>query len=94
VKVNGGDVVGAGSPIATLAPVEGSSDVVALLYVPAGQGKRIRPRMRAEISPSTVECAEYGYIRGGVVAHEEKNITALIDEQLDKVQGGQGISTR
>jgi HlyD family secretion protein len=68
VKVNGGDVVGAGSAIATLAPVGKSSDVVALLYVPAGQGKRIRPGMRAEIAPSTVERAEYGYIRGTVAS--------------------------
>ena len=67
VKVNGGDVVGAGSAIATLAPVDNAGRLVALLYVPAGQGKRIRPGMPAEIGPSTVERAEYGYIRGRVV---------------------------
>lgn len=66
VKVNGGDVVGAGSAIATLAPVDSAGGQVALLYVPAGQGKRIRPGMAAEIQPSTVEREEYGYIRGRV----------------------------
>jgi HlyD family secretion protein len=42
--------------------------MVALLYVPAGQGKRIRPGMAAEISPSTAERAQYGYIRGRVIS--------------------------
>jgi HlyD family secretion protein len=68
VKVNGGDVVGPGSAIATVAPLDQSGRMVALLYVPAGQGKRIRPGMAAEIAPSTVERAQYGYIRGRVIS--------------------------
>ncbi len=66
VKVGAGDVVAAGSAVATVAPANGEGRLVAMLYVPAGQGKRIRPGMTAEITPSTIERAEYGFIRGRV----------------------------
>lgn len=68
VKVASGDVVAAGSPIATLAPVARADRLMALLYVPAGQGKRIEPGMPAEIIPSTAERAEYGHVPGRVVS--------------------------
>jgi HlyD family secretion protein len=67
VKVGVGDVIAAGSSVATLTPVEQDDTMQALLYVPAGEGKRIRPGMPAEIVPSTVERERYGHIVGEVV---------------------------
>ncbi|PEQ12698.1 NHLP bacteriocin system secretion protein [Novosphingobium sp. PC22D] len=61
-----GDVVSAGSPIATLARAGRRSSLIAVVYVPAGEGKRIERGMRAEIAPMTVERAVYGQITGTV----------------------------
>lgn len=68
VKVNAGDVVARGSAIATVAPEDDGSSLVALLYVPAADGKRIEPGMSAEIVPTTVERAVYGHIPGRVAS--------------------------
>ena len=43
IKVAGGDVVGPGSAIATLVPTANDGAMVALLYVPVAEGKRIQP---------------------------------------------------
>jgi HlyD family secretion protein len=66
VKLGTGDVVGAGTALVTVAPNQGG--LVALLYVPASEGKRIAPGMRAEVSPTSVERAVYGHIRGRVTS--------------------------
>lgn len=66
VKIGTGDVVGAGTALVTVAPDQGG--LVALLYVPASEGKRIAPGMRAEVSPTSVERAVYGHIRGRVTS--------------------------
>lgn len=68
IKVSGGDVIGAGSAVATLAPATGDAGLVALLYVPVAEGKRIQPGMRAEITPANVERAVYGHISGRVLS--------------------------
>jgi len=66
VKLGTGDVVGAGTALVTVAPNQGG--LVALLYVPASEGKRIAPGMRAEVNPTSVERAVYGHIRGRVTS--------------------------
>lgn len=63
-----GDVVSAGSPIATLARAGDGSKLIAVLFVPAGEGKRIEPGMDAAIEPRTVERAVYGQIPGKVLS--------------------------
>ena len=68
IKVNAGDVIAAGTALATVAPEAGSGSLIALLYVPTADGKRIEPGMAAEIVPTTVERAVYGHIRGTVVS--------------------------
>lgn len=68
VKVNAGDVIARGSAMATVAPEDDGSSLVALLYVPAADGKRIEPGMSAEIVPTTVERAVYGHIPGRVAS--------------------------
>ncbi|OHC98415.1 MAG: NHLP bacteriocin system secretion protein [Sphingopyxis sp. RIFCSPHIGHO2_01_FULL_65_24] len=66
VKLGTGDIVAPGTALATVAPNQGG--LVALLYVPAAEGKRIAPGMRAEIMPTAVERAVYGHIRGRVAS--------------------------
>lgn len=68
LKVNPGDVVSRGAALATVAPDDDGESLVALLYVPASEGKRIEPGMAAEIAPTTVERAVYGHIPGRVLS--------------------------
>ena len=66
VKVNAGDVIQTGTALATLAPVGNVGDIVAVLYIPPGEGKRVEKGMPTQILPSTVEREVYGYIVGEV----------------------------
>ncbi|WP_293675866.1 NHLP bacteriocin system secretion protein [uncultured Phenylobacterium sp.] len=68
LKVNAGDVVAVGAALATVAPDDDGRSLVALLYVPTSDGKRIEPGMSAEIVPSTVEREVYGHIPGRVLS--------------------------
>jgi HlyD family secretion protein len=69
VKVNSGDVVAAGTPIAMLAPTaDEAADTLGVIYVSPTDGKRIRPGMEAEIVPSIYRREEYGFIRAKVVS--------------------------
>jgi len=62
--VDRGAVVNPGTPILTLE--EMSEDLMAVLFVPASAGKRVRPGMAVRVSPSTVKREEYGAILGKV----------------------------
>jgi HlyD family secretion protein len=42
------------------------SALQAVIYIPAGDGKKVRPGMQIQISPSTVKPEEYGFIIGQV----------------------------
>jgi HlyD family secretion protein len=42
------------------------SPMQAVIYIPAGDGKKVRPGMQIQISPSTVKPEEYGFIIGQV----------------------------
>jgi HlyD family secretion protein len=59
-----GDMIGPGLRLLTLesfdAPIE------AMVYIPAEDGKKVRPEMEVLISPSTVKAEEYGFIKGRV----------------------------
>ncbi|MFP5289359.1 MAG: NHLP bacteriocin system secretion protein [Thermoanaerobaculia bacterium] len=65
VLVDRGDVVSPGTAILNLEVV--SRDLMAVLFVPASAGKRVRPGMRVRVSPSTVKREEYGSLLGRVV---------------------------
>ena len=68
IKVNRGDVVGAGNAIATLAPAEVSGEeAVGVLYVTPADGKRIEAGMAVEVVPSVYRREEYGHIKGEVI---------------------------
>ncbi len=66
---NPGASVTAGTPIMSL-ELSGDEvgDLVALVYLSAGDGKKISRGMAIQISPSTVKQEEYGFIRGLVVS--------------------------
>ena len=67
VKVGAGDVVAPGSALATIARNDRSGETIALVYVPAGEGRRIERGMRAELLPDTIEREVHGTIVGRVL---------------------------
>jgi HlyD family secretion protein len=74
VLADRGDVVSPGTAILNLEVV--SKDLVAVLFVPASSGKRVRPGMRVRVSPSTVKREEFGSLLGKVVWAAEFPSTA------------------
>lgn len=68
-----GDRVTAGEVVALLEPFTGEMEPI--VFVPSTQGKRIRPGMEAQISPSTVKTEEYGYMKGTVAYVGEYPVT-------------------
>ena len=64
LMLDSGNLVAPGSRILTLETLEAPVD--AMVYIPAQEGKKVRPGMRARISPTTVRVEEYGYIIGTV----------------------------
>lgn len=72
-KLNAGEQVEVGRAIFAILPTSdpkfasgGRIPLVATLYVPAVDGKRIRPGMDAQVVPSTVKREEFGFIFGTV----------------------------
>lgn len=67
VRTAPGHFVNAGAPLVMLELTDESrTGLEALLYVPGADGKRLRPGMVVEISPSTVKREEYGAMRATV----------------------------
>jgi HlyD family secretion protein len=69
----GGTLVPMGSRILTLEPSD--APLQAVLYIPAGEGKKVRPGMDVRISPSTVKAEEYGFLVGKVKSVGEFPVT-------------------
>lgn len=59
-----GEVVKGGNPVVSIASQGTGMD--AIIFVPAQEGKRVKPGMTALVSPSTVKREEFGSIRGEV----------------------------
>jgi HlyD family secretion protein len=68
-----GTLVPPGAAICTLEPVD--APLEAVLFVPAGEGKKVRPGMDVRISPSTVKAEEFGFLVGKVKSVSEFPIT-------------------
>lgn len=70
--VNPGEMVTADAPILRMLPdgEEGgdAATLVGLIYVPAADGKKIRPGMAVQVIPSTVRVQRDGFIHGEVTA--------------------------
>lgn len=74
LTVSRGDVVSPGTPVLSL-EVE-SEALMAIVFVPAADGKQVAPGMAARVSPSNVQREEYGFIEGEVVWVSEFPATA------------------
>ena len=64
LKKNTGDRVTPGTVLAVLEPP--SAMLEPIVFVSSSTGKRIKPGMEAQISPSTVKREEYGFMKGTV----------------------------
>ncbi|MCQ4162824.1 NHLP bacteriocin system secretion protein [Roseomonas sp. GC11] len=69
---NPGEMVEAGAPVLRFLAGEGAGmageELVALLYIPPAEGKRVRPGMAVQLIPSTARVQRDGFIEGEVVA--------------------------
>lgn len=70
VSATVGERVQPGTPLMRLASDTGAG-LTAVLYVPAGEGKKIRPGMAVQVVPSTVQMARDGFILAEVVSVSE-----------------------
>jgi HlyD family secretion protein len=64
VKISSGSVLAVGTPVVEIES-EGSN-LEAVIYIPADQGKRIKPGMQVNIEPSTVKREEFGMMLGKI----------------------------
>lgn len=71
LKVNIGELVDRGVALFTLIPSSehvslSGNDLLGVIYVPAGEGKQIKPGMPVQVSPATAKREEYGFLMGKV----------------------------
>ena len=92
-----GSIVSQGRPIMRLDLVgDHIQDLEAVLYIPSADGKKVRPGMNVQISPTTVEREEHGFIEGTVTrtsdfpATPEGMTRVLKNNQLVQVLAGGG----
>lgn len=69
VTASQGGLVTAGMRILTLEPLD--APMTTVIYIPAGEGKKVRPGMQVRISPTTVKAEEYGFMIGKVKSVSE-----------------------
>lgn len=60
-----GQYLAPGAPLVSIEPTD--EPLLVTLYLPDEVGKKVRPGLKAQIIPSTVNVEEYGYLRGVVV---------------------------
>lgn len=97
VDVNYDSIVNVGDPLASI-ELSGKnvSELEAVIYVPALEGKKIEPGMSLLISPSTVQPEEYGMMRGVVKsvsvfpATRQNMLKVLGDEKLVQQMSASG----
>jgi HlyD family secretion protein len=64
VKISPGSVLAVGTPVVAIES-EGSN-LEAVIYIPAEQGKKVKPGMQVNLEPSTVKREEFGMMLGKV----------------------------
>lgn len=97
VRASRGEWANPGAPIATL-EISGEQikDLVAIMYVPAQEGKKVMPGMEVQISPSTVRKEQFGFMIGKVTsvsdfpATRQGMMRLLGNEALVESLSGQG----
>ena len=92
-----GHVVNRGEPVVRIDPVgRAVKSLEAVIYVSSDAGKKIRPGMPIQISPSTVREEEYGFMIGTVTyvsdfpATPDGMLRVLKNEQLVQTLAGDG----
>ncbi|HKC23392.1 MAG TPA: NHLP bacteriocin system secretion protein [Thermoanaerobaculia bacterium] len=68
-----GSMIPSGGRLMTLESLDAPMETV--LYVPAAEGKKVRPGMDVRISPSTVKAEEYGFMLGKVKSVSDFPVT-------------------
>jgi hypothetical protein len=69
LRVSPGSFVNVGDPLINLEPTgDDIKDLEAILYLPANEGKKVRPGMKVLLEPSTVRAEETGVVLGWVTS--------------------------
>lgn len=77
-----GSMVNTGTSVLTLEAVDGKKE--AIIFVPTVSGKKLTPGMKVDISPSTVEQEQYGFMYGQVLnVSEYPASNSMMMELLD-----------
>jgi HlyD family secretion protein len=66
ITVTPGQVVDAGTRLGNIEEENASSKLVGITYFPVGEGKKIQPGMKLQITPTTVKRERFGGILGSV----------------------------
>jgi len=66
IAANVGQVLNAGSRIASVEVLQASGELVCVSYFPVRDGKRVRPGMKIQVTPDTVKRERFGGILGAV----------------------------
>jgi HlyD family secretion protein len=70
-----GQVVETGARLATIALDETQQSLVSISYLPVGDGKKIEPGMRIQVTPDNVERQQYGGVTGVVESVSDLPVT-------------------
>ncbi|MSQ66567.1 MAG: NHLP bacteriocin system secretion protein [Gammaproteobacteria bacterium] len=66
IKSGTGMLVTEGSAVLTVEQAGASGQLEAVIYLAAADGKKLKPGMEAQITPSTVQREEHGFIRAAI----------------------------
>lgn len=98
INISKGSNIENGQSLITLEQSGGTVKMEAVVFVLAGQGEEILPGMEAQISPTTVNKEEFGYMLGRVTsvskypATTQSMMKTLENEKLVSELSGQGAS--
>lgn len=67
LTANVGEILAAGQPVARLLPASKGDDLVAVVFVPPADGKKIQAGMDVQLLPSNAKRERHGYMPGTVV---------------------------
>ncbi|MFC5496913.1 NHLP bacteriocin system secretion protein [Caenimonas terrae] len=72
IRVGDGEIAAAGTPILTIEQTGASvDDLEVVIYLSPQDGKKVKPHMNVQVSPSTVKREEFGFMLGKVRAVAE-----------------------
>jgi multidrug resistance efflux pump len=81
-----GDFVRNGEVVATIEPP--STNIEPVVYINSANGKRVKPGMEVQVSPTTVRREEYGFMKGQIRTVGEYAVTA---DAVESVTGNKQL---